>query len=444
MPKQIKRLEKLFWFYLILNPILDIVSGLFMFTKGDVYNSAGITPITPSLIVRMAMLLVMIAYILMIKDWKSVRIALPMGLAWLLSMMSERIVFGEVFLFIDIQYFARFAYNIAVFFVYCRLMERSGLSRSQVLGRIHRYVILSLFLLTIFIVIPYIFGAGHYTYADRFGYRGFRGFYYSGNDITGALMLLFPLGICYYLSIPQDKLTKKWGLFCSLSLAMTLLSLLMIGTKTAFLAIGIIFLGIMGYVFMAFSKKDSEPLRRCTRVLIIFALLFILISGLTTLVRGSGLLNTMSITLGGFRKGAGEGTNTLVFSGRLSKLFPAWQDYTGGGPISWLFGVGRGSQIETIEMDLCETLIYYGLFGFVAMLWLYLKEGVSFVRRSFKSFTVLSLGAFLSLGLCTAYLIIAGHVLFTVTSGFYFSFTLAYARYITLDELPPEKQLEKR
>ena len=65
MSKNVKRLEGFFWLYLILNPILDIISGMYIryITGGDVYSSASIAPVTPSLIIRMAVLLVMVAYI---------------------------------------------------------------------------------------------------------------------------------------------------------------------------------------------------------------------------------------------------------------------------------------------------------------------------------------------------------------------------------------------
>lgn len=433
MSKQAKKLESFFWFYLILNPILDIVSGVYIqfVTHGDVYSSASVAPITPSLVVRMAVLLVMVGYILLIRDWKSVKIAIPMGVAWALSVVSEFITFGGVSIFIDIQYFARFAYNVAVFFVYCRLMERSGMPREQVIEKIHKFIMLSLFLLTVVIVVPYIFGAGHYTYADRFGYRGFRGFYYSGNDITGALMILFPIGSCYYLSIPKRDMGYKRAALLGLPLAMTLLSMLMIGTKTAFLAIGVSVAGIAVYALVQLCRKDPEAIKRVICVALLFVLLFAVISGLSMLVSGTSIGDTLAATVKGFEDAKNEASETLLFSGRLNKLAPAWDDYTGGGPLTWLFGVGRGSQVETIEMDLCETLIYYGIFGFITMLWLFFKEGVAFVGRFFRNFSVIGLGAFLSLGLCVGYLVIAGHVLFTVTSGFYFAVTLAYARFIT-------------
>jgi hypothetical protein len=445
--KNVKRLEGFFWLYLILNPILDIISGMYIryITGGDVYSSASIAPVTPSLIIRMAVLLVMVAYIFIIRDWKSVKIAVPMGIAWALSVLSEFITCGEISIFIDIQYFARFAYNIAVFFVYCRLMERAGMTRKQVIRKFHQYVMISLFLLTVMIVIPFIFGVGYATYGDRFGFRGFRGFYYSGNDITAALMILFPIGTCYLLDLPRNGLKGKQYLLYALPLAMTLLSMLLIGTKTAFLAVGISGIALIIYAMVRFFKKDQEPFKRVACVILLFIFLYAAISAASQLVRGTSVGKTIEESLRGVEMAANEDPNgTLLWNGRMDKLIPAWEDYREGGILSWIFGVGRGSQLETIEMDICETLIYYGIFGLIAMLWLYMKEGISFIVRFFHRFTVLGFGAFLSLGLCVAYLTLAGHVLFTVTSGFYFAITLAYARYITGGDLPKGKHLKKK
>lgn len=433
MQRSIERLERFFWIYLLLNPVLDYISGLYIrfVTNGDVYNSAISMPLTPSLVIRMAVLLVMIAYIFMIKDWQAVKIAIPMGIAWGMSIVSELITYGQISLFIDIQYFARFAYNIAVLFVYSQLIERSKLTADALIDKIHRYITWMLFLLTVVIVVPYIWGAGYYTYADRFGYRGFRGFYYSGNDITGALMILFPVAACYFLSMKLKY--KDWKTFIKYAapLAMTMLSMLLIGTKTAFLAIGVAGIAIFIYAIIKATQKDFEPLKRVISVVLLFALLFLIISALTMFFNGTDMGETIRDSLKGIALGAGEGNGTLLFSGRLNKLIPTFYEYQNAGPFAWIFGIGRGSQVETIEMDLCEVLLYYGLFGVVTMLWLYLHRGVSFVLNFFRRFNVLALGAFLSLGLCVAYLTIAGHVLFTVTSGFYFSFALIYAGFVT-------------
>ena len=437
MSEKTRKLEQFFWFYLILNPILDIVSGLYIqfITGGDVYNSASIAPVTPSLIIRMVVLLIMVAYILMIKDFKAVKIAIPMGIAWILSIISEFITFGSISIFIDIQYFAKFAYNIAVFFVYFYLMYRSGMGKEQVIEKIHKYIMISLFLLTVVIVIPYIFGAGHYTYADRYGYRGFRGFYYSGNDITGALMILFPIGSCYYLSISEKIINRKTHIFCGLTLAMTLLSMLMIGTKTAFLAVGVTIVAVVLYAIIELIRHNKQAIGRVLIVLVIFIVLYAIISGLAMLFSGNGMGKTLQDTFNGFKYANDESPEAFLFFFILNKLIPTWRDYKDGGLLTWLFGVGRGSQIETVEMDLFEVLFYYGIFGFATMLWLYFKEGFTFIYRFVRNFSVIGLGAFVSLGLCVGYLVIAGHVLFTVTSGFYFTVILAYAKYITTSNL---------
>ena len=78
-------------------------------------------------------------------------------------------------------------------------------------------------------------------------------------------------------------------------------------------------------------------------------------------------------------------------------------------------------------------VFYYGVFGFAAMLWLYVKLGAAFLRGLFRKFSITSFAAFIALGVTVGYLIIAGHVLFSVTSGFYLSFTLLYSRVVFAD-----------
>lgn len=442
MSEKTKKLEKFFWFYLILNPILDIVSGLYIqfITGGNIYNTSTNLPVTPSLIIRMVVLLVMAAYIIMIKDKKAIIAGGVMCLAWALSMVSEyRVIsqydylfFNTSTFFIDVQYFAKFAYNIAVFFVYCSLLKRSNLSKEEKIEKINKYIMLSLFLLTVVIVIPYIFGAGHYTYVDAYGYRGFRGFYYSGNDIIGALMILFPIGACYYLSMSQKIMDIKTHIFCCLTLSMTVLSMLMIGTKTSFIVIVITVASTGIYSVIRLVKKDKNTIVRFVSAILIFVILYALISGLATAIKGYGMQETLEVTVTGFETITTEqSTEALLFSGRINKLLLALYYYRHGDLFTWLFGVGRGSQLETIEMDVFEVVLYYGVFGAIAMLWLYVKEGFTFVYRFVRRFNIIGFGAFLSLGMCVGYFIVAGHVLFTVTSGFYFTVILAYAKFIT-------------
>ena len=96
--------------------------------------------------------------------------------------------------------------------------------------------------------------------------------------------------------------------------------------------------------------------------------------------------------------------------------------------LSWIFGIGRSSVDGIIEMDLFEVVIYYGLFGALMMLWVYVKLGIDFVKNLFKNFSLMSFAMFMGIGLTIGYLLIAGHVLFTVTSGQYLVLVIIISR----------------
>ena len=128
-----------------------------------------------------------------------------------------------------------------------------------------------------------------------------------------------------------------------------------------------------------------------------------------------------------------------MLSGRQNKLGSAFQDFREGGVYKWLFGITRGSQKAIIEMDVFEVLFYYGLVGAVFMLWPYLKLGFGFVLKFIKERTMVAFAVFCSLSLCAFYLFMAGHILFSVTSGFYFSFILLYGKLLYSDNFKKEE-----
>ena len=99
MQKSIDRLERFFWMYLWINPVIDIVNGLFIAMLSynfRAHTNEGGFALTPALLIRMCVLLLFVIYIFAIKDYKSVKIALPMGGAFILSVASEFINFGAL------------------------------------------------------------------------------------------------------------------------------------------------------------------------------------------------------------------------------------------------------------------------------------------------------------------------------------------------------------
>ena len=95
--------------------------------------------------------------------------------------------------------------------------------------------------------------------------------------------------------------------------------------------------------------------------------------------------------------------------------------------MAWIFGIGRGSQESIIEMDVVEVLCYYGIFGVFSMLWIYVSLGFMLVKNFLKNFSFETMMVVTAIVLCTGYMLIAGHILFSVTSGYYFTMMFAYA-----------------
>ena len=195
-----------------------------------------------------------------------------LAVAWGLSVLGEFLFFYRFHLMNDITYMVRFAYNVAVMVVYSRVFIKSGLSREKLFAKLSGAFVFSLNLLSLAILIPYLFQVGYSTYADRFGYRGFRGFFYSGNDITAIMMMLLPVCICFFMQLDKNapKAKKIWY---ATAPAFTLVAMCLIGTKTAFLGVGAAIVAPLIYaVVIFFKKKAALLLKRIIIVLLLFGL----------------------------------------------------------------------------------------------------------------------------------------------------------------------------
>ena len=470
-----KTLESIFWLYLFINPLLDILNGLYISVVRTVGNLdvefVSTLGVTPSLVIRMLFLVVFALYVLLVRDRYSIFTAIPIGLAFVLSLVSEYRLTGGVEIFIDVQYMARFCYNIVLLMVYSRVFaERWGYDKRDLLASLDTVATYTLLLLSVSILIPAMLGIGYNTYADRLGYRGNRGFFYAGNDVTAIMAILLPLCMAKTLRGRADTAIMsgkpKFLVLPALAVALSAIAMLNIGSKTAFLALIAAFAAIFVYVVVfCLMKKDGTMLKDFLLIVLIFLVIFLLINvfscmqvrkqmkelgeevgpfRLLDIFRYSGFFQAIFDSANATELIAeNEGFENAMFNGRTVKLAEQFAQYRSGGVLTWLFGMGRGSQQVIIEMDLFEVLFYYGVFGFVCMLWLYVKLAVAFFRSFFKRFDVTAFAAFIGLGLTVGYLIIAGHVLFSVTSGFYLAFALLYSRVYFADR-PEDILLWKR
>ena len=424
-------IERFFLLFLALNPLLDLASGYAVYrmngASGMVSNhDLALSPaVTPSLLVRMCLLIVMALYVLRLRDRRTLLAGCAIGLTFALTVAGEAFSGQEFSLWQDVLYIARFGFNLLILLTYAAVLRRSFDRRAQAVSFLNRILCLTMFLLAGGVLLPYTLGMGFYTYSDRLGYRGCRGFFYAGNDVAGIAMLLLPLAFAVLLQL--DRIDRK-ALPYLAAPGLGITTLLLLGTKTAFLGAGVTVGAVLVFVLIdTILHKNTRLLRRFG----LSMLAFILIYALFALLTGGRLADTIvrSFTIAGDFVGTAD-AQEAVFSGRTGKLLLALEQFRSLAPLSLLVGIGRGTQARIIEMDLCEVVLYYGALGTVSMLWIYLKNGLLFLRDLFTRFGLTAYCCAISLGLCVGYLAIAGHTLFSVTSGFYFALILLYARVV--------------
>ena len=436
-----KYLEKFFWIYMFINPLLDLLNGIyFYFVLGistlDV--EFAMPSITPSLLVRMVVLLVFALYLLITWDKKAILTLLPIGVVFLLSVLSEFLYLGQVALFTDIQYITRFAYNIVLLFVYARVFQGVWTSKDELLDKLDVLIAYTISLLSLTILICYLLNIGYYTYGDPQGFRGNRGFFYAGNDVTAVLLVLTPISMARFMRMEKAGFNFKTFAFL-LPSAFATNALMIIGTKTAFIAIAATYALLLVYAIIAALRRQG------TKLLIRFLCAFGAMAGtffVLMIFSGMDLLpEILRSFLAPFERADIDETQFWA-SGREIKLGEHLAMFREGGILVWLLGMGRGSQEHILEMDIFEVVFYYGIAGVAAMLWIYLAAGISFLKNLFKNFDILGFALLISVGMCTGYLAAAGHILFSVTSGFYYIFAILYSR-IHFAKSPDEIRLLK-
>ena len=421
-------MEKILIIYIIINPLIDFATGLYIreflgATELDIESSSFAS--TPSLYIRLAMLLIFGIYLLIRREKLAIGTLVIMGAAFCASIGVLLLTGAKLSLGTDVKYFVKYCYNIVMFFAYLSLMRSMCKNKDEFIEKVFFVIRCTCIICALGIIIPYIFSLGYYTYADRLGYRGCKGYFYSGNDITAVFTVLMPLAAAYFLSLKEPFFSKR-SIISLFSVALSVVALFLIGSKTAFIAA----IGTCGFllVFALFSiRRHGKSYLVKLLQIVVLSLLLLLILG--CIVGFGRLIPGIATSLHAPAVYANtESVEVVVLSGRGEKLSNQFGLFLDGGPLTWIFGIGRSTVDSIIEMDLFEVIIYYGVVGAAAMLWLYVWLAVSFIKSLLKQFDIISFALFIALGMSFGYLVLAGHVLFSVTSGQYFVLAIAFSR----------------
>lgn len=439
------RVERgLIWF-LFLNPFLDFITG-YMMNNNITLGLPG--SLTVSLTIRMAVLVLMAVYVLLRRDWGAVWVILPVGLSAVLSVAAELMSGRDIDFFGDIQYAAKFAYNLAAFMVFWHVLERRYGDRESRLRLLNRLFVWASVWVSASILASFALDIYASAYANYFGTSGVRGFFFSGNEATAILMALFPLMLRDTLLRLADGPKRLRDLLWLLPPALTINALMLIGTKTAFAGIALSVALLAVYALFE-TVRQKQPARLYTLIcaLGVAALVYV---GMTVVTggRNAQVIDKAVTQQTFYMKQAQDIPQSLydqmtvqekemlgskdsflgrLLSGRMGLLSYNFREWREGLPVTWLFGLGRGSRLRVIEMDLSEIFLFYGVLGLLCFCWPYFRQmgrvASAFFRRwDFDGYCVM-----ISLCAVGGYAILAGHVFFTVTGGFYFALILLYA-----------------
>lgn len=246
------------------------------------------------------------------------------------------------------------------------------------------------------ILIPYVLGLGHTIYSGGIGYKGF---FFSNNELSVALIILF------YFSL--YRLARHIGLAQIVQLLGILVCVLLLNTKSgmaACLAGGALFV-------------TEYLLRRKARfkALLILGILLALYVAKDFIIEQVQGFMTRQTYLHGLYNGSLLDT---ILSGRTFFVAESWDALVNspGFLLRFFFGNGFCSG-NLVEMDFIDIFFYLGFFGVVSLtgflIWIF-TGSISNFRHD--GTLVRPVGYLMVIG----FAFLAGHIFFMATSGCYF------------------------
>lgn len=369
-------------------PVIDSINGI-LITNG--FPSIGI-------VYKVFVLGVMLLFLL--RTGKANSPALLISLVSILyivvSVCVNLVVFsGEL---IDLDYPVKLIFNLLTFALLFSLWHVGCISSSSIdtIFRINTVLIIAV------ILIPYVLGLGNTIYSGGIGYKGF---FYSNNELSVVLLILFYY--CLFL------LARRLSILNAALLLGITVCVLLLNTKSGMAAC---LLGGVLFVFEYLCKRDSKY--KLPIIILICAALFMAKDFILEQIAGFMTRQSYLYSLYG-----GSMLDTIL-SGRTDHVVAAWNALSSDPLFLLRFLIGNGfCSVTLVEMDFIDIFFYLGILGVSGLsaflVWLFAAS-----LRNFKHDKTLMrpFGFLMSIG----FSFLAGHTLFMATSGCYFVLFLLF------------------
>ncbi len=241
-----------------------------------------------------------------------------------------------------------------------------------------------------------LLGIGFNTYS--YGEFGYKGFFASGNELGGLAVVLVPV-LLYWAYFSLSRFYYLIVTFLSIAFGFVL------GTK-AVIIIVIFFSCFIPYIYNENKNKLFYLLLGIS-----FALLLI-VNSIFYLIDSYEIPPSL---LYKFDKG---GLMLILLSARDQFVMEQWNVFSSSPIFQRLFGIGAEvGNVDTVEMDFCDILFYYGFIGLLIILvslislFRLIKENL----RNNELVRVIKMSDIIMLLMAA----LAGHILFSSTAGLY-------------------------
>ncbi|UOQ94430.1 O-antigen ligase family protein [Halobacillus shinanisalinarum] len=364
--------------------------------------------------------------------------------------------------FVELQFVAKTVYFFIMLCSYLLLFTNID-RKNDVSHRILRAVSVAMFIVSLTMFIAILTGTSSSTYEwNKFG---FKGWFFSGNELGSIVAVSFPLTYLYAL-IKSDGLKKVYYFIPVVMLAAVSI---LIGTKVGYFAVlgaGIIvFLCYLVYWSIQMIRKAKEPL---TNMRLIFSFVFLALFLLVTPFSPS--FSNVSGDVGAINEQAEQKNNEteqnksngepsekpgeetepeqdqknkeqnlmespilkIILSSRNIYFTELYNDYLDAAPMQKMFGMGYAGNYKEnpklIEMDFFDLFFSYGIMGFLFILVPFLLIVGLFVKLLFQVPGRLlhpeNMLILLSIGLGTGIAFLAGHVLYAPAVNIYLAISM--------------------
>jgi len=234
-----KKIANIFYVFLLIQPILDLLTSLMT-------RFAGL-PLTIGMIVRGLFLFGMIIYLVFINKSvhkkKSLIYLAILCIFSILYIITKNGILSLGFLKTEVIYLFKYMYFPITALCLINVFDEIKLEKEK----IFKICIIEALLYSILIIMPEITNTAFSSYLDD--NKGTVGWFYAANEIGAIMVALFPF--LYYLLFEREGIIKIALIFTIVILAMTLL-----GTKTSFL--GMLITEIIYALYFIFNYKKNR------------------------------------------------------------------------------------------------------------------------------------------------------------------------------------------